>query len=1020
MMIAVQNAQYRCHFDGLRCNHMAAIRYDNSVPAATSRKPVRRMPRRQSEDVFAKASGTLNDAQKQAVDTIEGPVMVVAGPGTGKTQVLALRVANILMRTQAKPHNILCLTFSKSGATAMRERLRSIIGADAYGVTIETIHGFCNDVIVRHPAVFEDWSALHQITDVERYRLLNKIIDQFLPQLELVNQKFPYGRTGDILGRISQLKKEGVTDATTLRRIADQFEKQQSEKSKTGTKVHERNLLQARKFRELVELFLRYQEQLRETRRYDYDDMILKVIGALRREDWLLASYQERYQYLLVDEFQDTNGAQYQLLDVLTQDPTDQAPNFFVVGDDDQAIYRFQGANLQNILSFHKRFPKAPVIALTVSYRCSQTILTAAENLIEQNEERLVGHIAGLDKHLKSATDPAGIPPKLLRSVSDMSEPWLIADLIEERLKAGIQPESIAVIVQTNAELVPLYDVLRARGIAVQLSGKLDLLGHPLVGQVVAILRAIHHPQESAALASALACSCFGCHPTDLAQIFRARREQSVSVYDILLNLDSLEVAFRNRDALVHARDVLLDLHQKAPHRTIIETLEHVYQESGLLIVYQRGEMDIVDFAAAQEFFDRVRQRAAEEKRYGFESFLDDLEYYGNNEYREVRLTYDLPHLTRTGVQMMTAHKSKGLEFDTVIMANFREGHWDKRRNPPSVAMPEDLLFGWRAEAKDFEKSQDERRVAYVAMTRAKRELLFICPRELTTGDATKSVSPSAFFAEAGHLPEEDCEIRDPKAMSTLLQKPVRDFDTEFEAYLRKRLEIFSLSATALNRFLKDPEEFLQIDLLERPQAKESFFAYGNAIHHALAKWALQVKAGKPLTTQQLLNAFKHHLETKEILTTAERSRLEHLGEHVLNRYAKDRLNSPYPVIDKVEFSLTARLGDIPLKGKLDRIELDGPNSAVATVIDFKTGKPQSEKAIRDGDYFRQLVFYSLLMEQGQPLLRPRAYVLDFVGERADHPVFRSFAITEAEKASLRALVEAVWQKILALDFSPL
>src|SRR3989344_1563555 len=318
--------------------------------------------------------------------------------------------------------------------------------------------------------------------------------------------------------------------------------------------------------------------------------------------------------------------------------------------------------------------------------------------------------------------------------------------------------------------------------------------------------------------------------------------------------------------------------------------------------------MDIVDFAAAQEFFDRVRQRAAEEKRYGFESFLDDLEYYGNNEYREVRLTYDLPHLTRTGVQMMTAHKSKGLEFDTVIMANFREGHWDKRRNPPSVAMPEDLLFGWRAEAKDFEKNQDERRVAYVAMTRAKRELLFICPRELTTGDATKSVSPSAFFAEAGYVPEEDCEIRDPKAMSTLLQKPVRDFDTEFEAYLRKRLETFSLSPTALNRFLRDPQEFLEIDLLERPHAKEISFAYGNAIHHALAKWGLAARESAPLSVDDLVAAFKHHVETKEILTAAERARLVHVGEATLRRYAAERLIEPFPFISQVEFALSARL----------------------------------------------------------------------------------------------------------------
>ncbi|HRH94012.1 MAG TPA: UvrD-helicase domain-containing protein, partial [Candidatus Peribacteria bacterium] len=237
----------------------------------------------------------LNEDQKRAVDTVEGPVMVVAGPGTGKTQTVAMRVANILRKTQAKPGNVLCLTFSNSGATAMRERLRKLIGPDAYGVHVNTIHGFCNEIILQNPQVFEQWSALEQISDVERYRAVRRIIDEMMPDLELVNKKDPHRGISDILSRMSLFKREGKADPAELLRIADENEAALSVASRAGTKAHENNLRKARKFRDLVRVFIRYQEVLKETQRYDYDDMILGVIRALTEEDWLLASQQERY-----------------------------------------------------------------------------------------------------------------------------------------------------------------------------------------------------------------------------------------------------------------------------------------------------------------------------------------------------------------------------------------------------------------------------------------------------------------------------------------------------------------------------------------------------------------------------------------------------------------------------------------------------------------------------------------------------------------------------------------------------
>lgn len=970
----------------------------------------------------------LNEAQRLAVDTIEGPVMVVAGPGTGKTQVLAVRVANILRRQQVNPSNILCLTFSNSGATAMRDRLRKMIGADAYRITIETIHGFCNSIIASHPSVFERWSSAHQISDVERYRLVNAIIDELMPDMALLNPKSPYDRTDDILARITELKREGVSDPERLRDIVAEFEERMAGKSREGTKAHAENLSKARKFKELVEIFLRYQAKLKETSRYDYDDMILYVIAALREEDWLLASLQERYQYVLVDEFQDTNGAQQRVIELLTTDPTpEKKPNLFVVGDDDQAIYRFQGASIKTLLTFRDRFPGAPIIALTESYRCTQPILDAAGALIANNTERLTNKIDGLSKNLR-AQSPGGESPKMLYAPSDTAEPWLIADLVQERLDAGIAPEEIAVLTQTNAELPPLYEALRSRNIPVVLTGKLDLLQHPIVQQALAILKAIESPRSSQPLADALACPCFGLHPADRAELHQARLDRGITLLEVLLDLDGNHpLQLRRLEKTLAVRDLLLDLSQQIPIRTVLQTIEQVYRQCGLLNDLERGNLDLIDFAAAQEFFNRVEQRALETPGFTFNVLLSDLAYYENPEYGSVRLSYDLPHLTKSGVQLMTAHKSKGLEFHTVILANFREGHWSNRRPRHGISVPEDLLYGWEKEQKAYERSQDERRVAYVAMTRAKHELLFVGPRELTTGDSMKRVSPSAFFAEAGTLPEEDRDVRDPSTMSTLLSTPARSLDEEFEAYLRHRIEHFALSYSSLRDFLEDPDLFVKRHLLRHPEPKDPAFAYGNAVHHALAAWAQGLADGRPLTQSEFLERFVSHLESKEILTDAERARLVHVGKEALPRYFASRMEPPYPVIHKVEYAIATHVPDpsdtetvVPIKGKIDRIELLEPSGRGAIVRDFKTGRPKTEAECRESGYGDQMTFYAVLLEEGYKLIDAREFILDFIGEREAGAVERPMSVSEDDKRRMRELIARVWSKIVALDFTRL
>lgn len=983
---------------------------------------------------FEKEYERLNVGQKQAVDTVEGPVMVVAGPGTGKTQVLGMRVANILKKTQARPSNILCLTFSSSGATAMRERLRELIGPDAYGVTVSTVHGFCDSVISRNAPVFSEWSARKQISDLQKYQAMQTIVDAVSSGSALVNPKNPYEKIPALLGRVSDCKREGK-NLSDLLKVADEYDSVMASKSKPTTKVHQKNLLAARKFREFVDIFKRYAAYLEDKGLYDYDDMILTVLKVLNEEDWLLLGLQERYQYILVDEAQDLNGAQWAVIDRLTTYETLQhEPNFFVVGDDDQAIYRFQGANIEHMMAFHKRFPKAPVIVLTDNYRSTQKILDAAGRLIAKNDERLVGKLPNLKKDLKAFTKDEGTEPTLLRAVSDSAEPWLIADIIAERMKSGVPAEEICILVQTNGELRPIYDVLRARNIPVVLHGKADLLVHPVVRQAVTILKSAEGGDN--AFVHALACECFGCHPADIARLIAAARKDKLPVHDLVLELETYELPFLNRDALIRTRDMLFDVRQKQESRSVLETVEHVLRESG--IAAMATTMDPIDLAVIEEFFRYVKERCFDSPLLTLKKFLHDLTFYDDEDFGQIRLTYQIPHLVSEGVQLLTAHQSKGLEFHTVILSSFRDGHWDQRRNPVTLSLPEDLLFGWETEQKRAEKHQDERRVAYVAMTRAKRELLFVCPREFAVGERAREVSPSAFFAEAGPLPEADGVLTSPETSSLLLLQPQRDLDTELQAYLHERLQSFALSPTSLNRFLEDPQAFLKIDLLGQPEeiseSSARSLGYGSAVHWALKEWATAVQKKKDFAEADFLKAFEWYLRARTILTEKQRHDLTAQAEVALPRYFAERLAGTAPFLHAVERNYQSELnGEIPLKGKIDRIDLASPTSADAVVIDYKTGAPKSPSVIRgaaeegtvsrsgrDGAYFRQLVFYALLLELADPLLVPQVFSLEFIGERGEEPATRQFSVTQAEKDDLRALIQQVWKKITSLDFTPL
>ncbi|MFH1444349.1 MAG: ATP-dependent DNA helicase [Candidatus Peregrinibacteria bacterium] len=992
------------------------------------------MPTKQKATVASRSSkafderfAMLNDDQKRAVETVEGSVMCIAGPGTGKTEVLAMRAANILKKTQMRPTNILCLTFSTSGAKAMRERLRQIIGPDAYGVTVSTIHSFCNDLIQQHPQLFVNFRALQQVSNIERLQIVRRAIKDLGQRSELYMPVAEHDRAADLLDRITQMKKEGIAPDDLTKHVdayAEEIKKTPTGRERDLTsKAYRDDTKKVQQFKEFILVYRAYIEELTATHRYDFDDMVLVALEALKEHEWLLESLQIRYQYILVDEFQDLNGAQNRVLDLLTTYAyVEQEPNIFVVGDDDQAIFRFQGANIGNMTSFLERFPRTVAITLTTNYRSTQPILDAASTVIAENQERLVNVVKDIEKDLVAGKEKGGAKPQFIRYPDTSTEYAGIAGLLQEAQKRKIPWKQMAVICRRNEEVLQIADTLTAAGIPTVVAAKQDLVQHPQVLQAVTLLRAIHEPENSSTLAGALALPCFNCHPAELGKLFMdfrtfKRTKQRVCLHEYLLNEQSIPATIK------HAHDFIMTKNQAIPSTTLTALTADVLTQSGLLPSTDTKEADPRIIAGLHAFYEYVKSRCYEVQSTSLVTLLFDIDQYMQE--KKLKLEYDLPHLVQDGVQLMTAHGAKGLEFDLVIMADVRYRNWGNRISGSSLALPDHLIMGLEKEVEKRATQEDERRLFFVAMTRARRELFLTFPETYRSGEQMRDAQVSSFVAEAGEHADEVTLTQEhvPTPIETLCTPPLK-IDTAFRAFLEERLQEYELSVTALNVFLDGddgPQRFLWEQLLQRPSEKKPAMAFGTAVHAALQDRNSAWQQGEVFSVDALVEAFQRHLK-EEILTKEKLEHYQLIGEDIVRRYA-EQTSSGMPLVLSTERTFHAVIDDIPIKGKVDRIDLFEPNGRTCRVLDYKTGRTKkTEDAVRkDEKLFRQLKFYKMLCEADPKFIHDAThFTLDFVGNEDEARKEINLEITEAEVKELQVLIKQVWTKITALDFTSL
>lgn len=951
---------------------------------------------------FREAYGKLNREQKEAVDTIEGPLMVVAGPGTGKTQILTLRIANILRRTDSWPENILALTFTEAGAATMRERLKEIIGPAAYGAGIYTFHGFCNAVIERHPEAFSRIVGARPIAEAERIKLIEEIISRYSwRRLKPFNNPFYYA--GDLLRMINDLKREGigVEDFSKIVRLEKKEADRVTKKIK-GKKNEWR--AEAEKLQEIGEFYGLYEKTLRQKQYYDFGDMIMEVVRELQNNTDLLQELQEKYQYILVDEHQDTNRAQNRVVELLGDFYAN--PNIFVVGDEKQAIFRFQGASLENFIYFRKKYKSARLVVLKNNYRSSQMILDAASGVLAHQT------------HLRAVTTPTREKVRIGEFATEKEELFFVVRDIQKRIKAGLAPREIAVIYRDNKDALDLAKLLDRAGLPFVSHSDEGIFRDQDIRKLIVILDAVADELGEEKLIRALHLDFWNIPPMDIYKILRAARDHR-TVWEVMHSAEiTQKLRLADAEAVKTFRDKMSAWRRLAQNASLDFFFAELVRDSGWLAQAFRDHRSADKLEKINGFFEEIKKIANYHPQAGLKDLLEYIRLVEKYRLRTERRRED----GEEAINLLTAHKAKGREFESVYIIKVRDGHWGNRRRPDRLRLPGAVfsLLGSRLNQND---NDDERRLFYVALTRARRFLTVTYSRE-AEGEA--SFLPSIFLAELKKeavtpLASEKRLSPEEKLWWLEPRRSRRDID---KRWIDKTLRKQGFSVTALNNYLKCPWRYFYLNLLLLPEVKSKAAKYGSVIHGVLKDCFGRLPGQRKqlfIEERLRLHASKEHLtgaETKEVLAKGRRTLKGYFN------FYKDKFFSG-EVLAELNIPEVILADHLRLRGKLDKLEVSADGTV--NVVDYKTRSPKSRNEIEgktkhaSGNEKRQLVFYKLLLDNY--VYRGRRFrmvsgEIDFI-EPDGRGRYRKerFFITPEEVEALKQLIERTVREIRELKF---
>ncbi len=970
----------------------------------------------------------LNPSQKRAVDSIEGPVMVIAGPGTGKTQILTLRIANILLNSQINPENILALTFTETGALAMRKRLVEMIGEAGFRVEINTFHGLCNQIIQKNPEDFTDLISSENITEVEQIELLEKIlINSELNLLKPMGDVLYYVQL--IMSAINDLKKEDILPEAFVKGLEkqkDDFERLSDLYHTTGKYKGEmkgkyKDLeRQINKNFELGKLYTVYQQELVKKKLYDFNDMLIRVVSTLKKNKNLLQRLQEFYQYILVDEHQDTNTAQNELVQLLGSFYDN--PNLFVVGDEKQSIYRFQGASLENFLYFKTLYPDALIVSLEENYRSTQSILDAGGSLISQNT---TAKLLPTQNILRSQGIYSEEKIKVAKFLGYHSEYYFLAADLKLKASLGVSLSEIAILCRNNRDILQVIEVLEQQGIPYVIESEQNVLNDLNIRKLLILFAAISDLGSDEKTIKALHLDFLGLEPFDIYLLLKQAKILKKSIVELISSEeDILNIQFKSGSRLVWIGKCLSRWNRLSFNSRLEKVFKDIINESGFLnyILKQASYLQTLD--KVNSLFEKIKLQTEKDPLF---SLVDFLAYLQTLERYHLSISQSKT-VFQNGVRVMTGHKSKGLEFDYVYIINAYDGHWSNlRKRTNGFQIPWDYL-GVKIKDLNIDEVEDERRLFYVALTRARKGVVISFSESSLDG---KSQIGSQFISEIGsnlieYINTEEFEAEFLNKKEVLL---LPDYDLEGDKiednnknFLQSLFLQQGLSVTGLNNFLECPWRYFYRNLVVLPEEKSNSLLFGSAIHSAINSYIKALKISSS-NVSFIVREFKRVLY-HDMGETEDFNRFFERGEKSLTFFFdNEAINWTKRAMSELNIRGVKISDKVVLNGKIDMILPLKKNDV--TVYDFKTGIPKTRNEIEgetksaDGNYKRQLVFYKILLDQYQQgRFNMTEGVISFIEpDQKGRYHKESFYITKEEVAALKDVILNVSEEIFNLSF---
>jgi DNA helicase II / ATP-dependent DNA helicase PcrA len=920
-----------------------------------------------------------NKAQQVAIQHENGPQLIVAGAGTGKTRVITARIAYLITEKNLNVDEVLALTFTEKAAEEMEERVDQMLPYGYVDLWISTFHAFCDKVLKQHALDIGLPNNYKLLDQTEAWLLVRKNLDRFS-----LDYYKPMGNPSKfihaLLSHFSRCKDEGIEPEDYLKHAEEvrlnsdstDFVKTldlPADFDKLERKKQQEYLSQGIiKIEEVANAYHVYQQLLLENEALDFGDLIAYAIKLFKKRPLLLEKYRKQFKYILVDEFQDTNFVQYELIKLLAAPKN----NITVVGDDDQSIYKFRGASISNIMQFKEDYPDAKEVVLNDNYRSAQEILDKAYEFIKQNDPNRLEVKLGINKKLKSNLEEKGVIEHLHEKTIDDEAQAVVGKIVEFRNDNKAEWSDFAILVRANDNANIFINYLDQAQIPYQFLAMRGLYSKPVVMDVLSYFKLLDNYHESPAVYRMLNLPFLGLTSDQIVKIVHFSKRKSVSLFEALRQIGSVPGIEQASIGIVNKL-----LKQVDDDTKMAQTKKPT--EILLSFVYGSGYLDYLknlddqtakeNMSYLQQFLQKIKslEITFEDPRLSDLTDVLELEMQAGE---SGRLAFDV----ETGpdmVKIMTVHSAKGLEFDYVFLPNMvdRKFPTDERRE--AIEIPDALIQEQLPEGNFH--LEEERRLFYVAMTRAKKGLFFSSAENY--GGARKK-KLSRFLVELGYERAESTKAPVVSAMGGALRQAQGDKIGEIKTgqYVYEVPKRFSFSQIAA--YEKCPLQYKYANVLKIPVFGNHYFTFGTTIHNSLQKYLEQsfkiantfqadlfgsseTKRAELLPIEDLYKIYDENWLNDWYEDEAQREKYYKRGKELLKNFYDD-FHEEKPEVKLLELPFKLKIGQNLFMGRIDRV--DQLAEGKVEIVDYKTGQAKDGKLNTDDR--RQLLFYQIAAEE--------------------------------------------------------